>query len=404
MRRLLSLLFLCAFAPAVLAQTADLRVSLTMPPNAFYNGSYALAAGNLTITNAGNVPAEDVTFDFSGLGASLPYKNVTCSWGQTTHCKVPSIVPGSVTVPIFGEWFDLVAGTVETMSVTVSSATTPDPDYTNNTATANTTIVWKADLAFVSFDVPSTVASGNSAVIGASFVNHGPSPATDFALTISIPPGAKYVGYLSDSFGCTEPPVGGHGDLVCTSPSYDYRFTPDFIQALVSVDPSLAPGTVLPVTATLTSTTPPQSPQTASGTLTVAAPTTPDAAVSVTATLDKPSVVAGYQAWETYTVSNTGPRDAEIVTLDIRPPGGYAYWVAHPSLGSCDGNGPIHCTMATLPAGATMTLQVLVQTYYGYPGTLTSTAVVTWLHGGTIATSNSLVITNKPARRRATRH
>lgn len=409
--RLLPLLFVYVCAPALLAQTADLRVSLTMPPTTFYS----LVFGTVTITNAGNVPAQDVSLDFTGgLGLpALPYKGLKCSSDQsTTHCTVPQIVPGSVTLPIAADWYRVPApGTIETMSVTVSSSTTPDPDFTNNTASASTAIVWQSDLAFDSLNVPSTLASGSSAAIDVTFSNHGPSTATGVSLTISIPEGARYEGYLGESWlHCnTEPPLGGHGDLVC-KPSYDdpagLPVGNASVEVLMSVDPSLAPGTVLPVHATLTGAYAPASPVTASAALTVAAPATATgAAVHVAATFDKSSVVAGYAAWETYTVSNAGPQAAEIVTLDIRPPGGFASWVGHPSLGSCSGYGPIHCTIATLAPGATMTLEVPVQTYYGYTGTVTSTAVVTWLHGGSAVASNSLaIVPATPPRRRSARH
>lgn len=406
--RLLPLLFIGALAPAVLAQSADLRVSLTMPPTAFYNGSYAMAFGTMTITNAGYVPAQDLILDFGGglNPGTWPYPGMKCNSGAqgAVRCTAPSLVPGTTSVAVVGLWDDVpVAGTVETASVTASSATTPDPDFTNNTASANTTVRWQSDMTFDSLNVPSAVGSGETAAITANFSNHGPTPAADPLITISIPPGTRYEGYLAESlFHCAEPPLGGHGDLVCTS-SYDYPVRNDFVQALVSVDPSLAPGSVLTLNATLTSTSALKSPLTASGTLTVIAPTSSDAAVSVAATLDEPSVVAGMSSWETYTVSNAGPRDAEIVTLDIRPPGGSASWVGHPTIGSCSGYGPIHCVVATLAPGATMTVMVPVDTYA--TGTFTSTAVVTWLHGGTAVASNAVVVTSgEPARRRAARH
>ena len=41
--------------------------------------------------------------------------------------------------------------------------------------------------------------------------NNGPSPASNFKLTLSIPPGATYAGsyYADDWLTCTEPPQGG---------------------------------------------------------------------------------------------------------------------------------------------------------------------------------------------------
>ncbi|HEX7192779.1 MAG TPA: hypothetical protein VF381_14520 [Thermoanaerobaculia bacterium] len=132
------------------------------------------------------------------------------------------MVPGSWRLPVMATWYDAPApGTVETMSVTISSPYTPDPDLTSNTASANTTILWQSNLTFDALKPLSPVAPGKIAVIAASYTNHGPSPATDLSITISVPPGTKYDGYYADNaFDCTEPPVGGQGDLVCKAVSY----------------------------------------------------------------------------------------------------------------------------------------------------------------------------------------
>jgi hypothetical protein len=424
MRRLLPLLFLCAFAPAVLAESVDLRAVLYMPPTAVYNADPQYAGpnsllgtvtvnGTLTIINASSVPTERVTFDVDGLevvGVVNPdpsewdAQNVTCSG---TRCTVLMLPPGSLTVNVSAHWWSVAApGTVETTSATVSSTYSSDPDLTNNTAKANTIILWQSNLTFDALNVPSSVAAGQSCAIAAYCSNHGPSRATDMTLTISIPPGAKYEGFVAPPwYVCAEPAVGGHGDLVCTGS--DIGLTDDVVQALVSVDPSLAPGTVLTMDGRLTSTSAVQSPLTASGSLTVTAPTPADAALSVTATIDNPSVVVGGWATETYTIYNAGPHDAQDVTLDVRLPEDnldvFVPKLAGWTFDSCSGMWPIHCTAATLAPGATLTL--LVKVPENIAGRFTTTAVASWWKGGPIAASNALVVTSgKPSRRRAARH
>jgi uncharacterized repeat protein (TIGR01451 family) len=143
-----------------------------------------------------------------------------------------------------------------------------------------------------------------------------------------------------------------------------------------------------------------------SGSLTVTAPTSADAGVSVVATVDKPSVVVGESATETYTVSNTGPRAAEMVSLDIRLPEGgasiYNSRLATWTFDSCFGLWPVHCTGVTLAPGASMSLTVMVPEYV--TGKFTTTAVVTW-NGGTAAASDDVVVTPKtPLRHRAVPH
>lgn len=58
MRPPLPLLFFCALAPAVLAQSTDLRVSLAMQQATFFYDRYTsiYAIGTLTLTNAGKFP------------------------------------------------------------------------------------------------------------------------------------------------------------------------------------------------------------------------------------------------------------------------------------------------------------------------------------------------------------
>lgn len=422
MRPLRPLLFLCAFAPAVLADNIDLRAVLYMPPTAVYNADPQYAGpnslsgtatvnGTLTIINASSAPTLRVNFDVDGLdviGEVNPdpsewnAQNLTCSGKR---CTILELAPGSMTINVSAHWWSVPAGTVEKTSATVSSTYSTDPDPTNNTSTAKTTILYQSNLTFDALTVPSSVAAGQSCAIAAHFGNHGPSRATDMTLTISIPPGARYQGFVAPPwYDCAEPEVGGHGDLVCTG--LDIGLTDDVVQALVSVDPSLAPGTVLTIDGKLTSTSASQWPLT-SESLTVTAPTPADAALSVTATVDNPSVVVGGWATETYTVYNAGPHDAQNVTLDVRLPEDnldvFVAKLAGWTFDSCNGMWPIHCTAATLAPGATLTLVVKVPE--NYAGRFTTTAVASWLKGGPIAASNALVVTSgKPARRRATRH
>jgi hypothetical protein len=410
------LLFLCAIAPAVLADNIDLRAVLSMPQTAVYNAAVpdlggfsgtVAANGNLTIINASTLPAERVTVDLDGLSVvglvSTEYdRDFSCSG---TRCTVNVLQPGSMTMNVHALWWS-APGTVETTSATVSSTRSTDPDPTNNTAKANTTLLWQSNLTLDALDVPSSVAAGQSCAITAHCSNHGPSRATDMKVTISIPPGARYEGLLAPPrYDCTEPDFGGHGDLVCTAA--DTGLADEVVQALVSVDPSLAPGTALTMNGRLTARSTAQSPLTAAGSLTVAAPTAADAALGVTATVDNTSLVVGALATETYTVYNSGPHDAHNVTLDVRLP--ESTWSVNVqkraswTFDSCSGLWPMHCTAATLPPGATLTLVVQVPEIVA--GRFSSTGVATSLNGGNAAASNALVVTSgHPARRRPARH
>lgn len=413
--RFLPLLFLFVLAPAVLAENVDLRVSLWMPPTAVFHthqadpvggGSYGYAMGDgiLTLTNTGSAPVQGVTFQLDSqlilIGDEASRQRISCNWKT---CSVPELAPGSLNLAVSADWSNAARGTVETTSVSASSTRFTDPDLTNNSASATTTIVYQSDVTFEALSVTSPAAPGKTSAITAFYSNHGPSETTDLSITISIPPGARYEGYYARPwFHCTEPPLGGQGDLVCRAPSIGL-ITNDSVEALIGLDPSLAPGTVLTLNGTLTSSSALQSPLTASGSLTVIPPTSADAVVSVAAAADKPAVAAGEMTAETYTISNAGPHDAYIVALDVRLPAGSVPSAATWTFNSCSGTTMMHCTAPAMAAGTTMSLTVPVQTHA--TGTFTSTAVVTWQNGGTAAASANLVVVDPtPPRRRATKH
>jgi uncharacterized repeat protein (TIGR01451 family) len=310
MRKFLPLLLVCAFASAALAQSADVSVSLTMDSTAVYSGGSgsAGAGGHVTITNAGSVPAQNVTVDFDPATTADFFQGFTCAF-VTNHyrCTAASLAPGSVSVNIGATWRNAPPpGTVETTTVTVSSASPSDPDTTNNSASAMTTIIWSADLQLEGTGNLGTIGAGYYVAIPIEFVNHGPSPATDFKLTFNIPSGATFSRVDFDSggppFSCTSPPVGQAGDVVCTTPSFSTTAGDMNEYVTVQLVPSTPSGTILTFNETLTSSDALKSPQTATGSVQVVA------AADVAVAMSSPSAAyIGTTYNNVVTVTNSGP-------------------------------------------------------------------------------------------------
>jgi hypothetical protein len=369
--RLLSLLFVCSLGPLVLAQSADLSVIMTAPSTTVYTTSYAEANAQFTVTNAGPFTAQGVVVDFD---SSVRYVN--CPTGFTSsqagghyRCTAASMAPGSLSGTFSTEWDQAPNGTVETLTATVASSSA-DPNTANNSASAKTTVIWQSDLHINPF-VPSTAAPGASVDVMEFYYNYGPSPASDYKLTISVPPGALYDHFSADpssALKCTEPPKGGSGDLVCTNPNLipvsDFTVT-----ATVRIDPAAASGTVLtfPVKATSSSAA---APFETSSSLTVLSPA--DLGVTVSAPA---SVVAGNSFLTTITLTNAGPAAALDVSVDyVQPNGPNTYgtisappdWVCTRSV----------CTNHSFaPGTATFTIPVPIESFTK-SGTMTGEVIV----------------------------
>jgi uncharacterized repeat protein (TIGR01451 family) len=154
--------------------------------------------------------------------------------------------------------------------------------------------------------------SGSRFPVDTIYENSGPSPATDFKMTITIPAGLMYEGYSADPrFQCTEPPKGGQGDLVCTAANVGV-VSREAIEAELQIDPAVTPGTVIPIQATLTSSNAVKLSQTISKPLTVIAPANLHLEMSAPA-----SATAGDLFTTTITVTNAGPAAAVNAVLSF---------------------------------------------------------------------------------------
>lgn len=308
--RFLSLLFVCSLATTVMAQSADLSVTLSMPPTAVYSAmelpfspvSEAAATGQFTVTNAGPSIAQNVTIDFGANASNVSLAGFTCATANSHYlCTAASMAPGSLSASVRLQWPLAANGTVETTTLTVSSSSPADPNAANNSASANTTVIWQADveLSDNGSGYPPAPPGGYYNVY-AFFSNYGPSPA-DVKVTLTVPPGATYVSYLAQGLTCTEPPKGGLGDLVCTGANLGLGggYEADLF---VRFDPTAVPGTVITFPITLTSTTATKPTQTTSTSVSIVEPADLHVEMSAPA-----SVNAGDTFLSTITVTNRGP-------------------------------------------------------------------------------------------------
>lgn len=292
----------------------------------------------------------------------------TCPNSAPVLCTNPSVPPGStgtVTV-VYKVAAGTAAGTIITDTVTVASATN-ETNTNNNTATVNiaVTSATQADLS-VTNSGPTTVTAGNTATYTQTVSNAGPAAATTPKLVETLPAGTTAVS-LTGPAGWTCTPLAS---LTCTDTgNLAAGTTTTAFTFVVSVPSTLAQGTNLSQTDTVSSTT--GDPNTGNNAVTVGTYVVDSADLSVTNTAVPVPVQAGNNITYTQVVTNGGPSTATTVSLTETLP-------ANTTAATLTGPAGWTCTVATLtctdpslaPGTATITYTVTVTA-----GTAAGTAI-----------------------------
>lgn len=350
-----------ATEPTTVGTAADLRISKADnidPVNAGGQVIYTIVVTNdgpsdaVGVSVADTLPAGMTLVSTSGC-SNDPSGVPNCSLGNLAAGASSSY---TVTVQVAAG----VSGTLTNTAVV--SATTPDHDPTNNTATEPTTVGAAADLRITKTDDIDPVGAGATVTYTLQVFNDGPSDAVSVVVTDTLPVGMTFV----SSTGCGNDPAGvptcNLGNMAAgTSKSYT---------VMATVDQGVT-GT-LTNTASVSSSTPDPD----SGNNTATEPTTVGLAADlrITKTDDVDPVNAGDQVVYTIQVSNDGPSDAVAVTVADTLPTGMT--LVSTSGCSNDPTGVPNCSLGNLAVGASVSYTVTVQVDAGVNGTLTNTAVV----------------------------
>jgi uncharacterized repeat protein (TIGR01451 family) len=361
---------------ATVSAAANLRAQKTAPATATAGQNLTF---NLGIDNLGPSNSQNATLvDFIPPGTT--YQGIAQTGGPPFGCTVPAVggtgtVSCSITTLNAGAsaTFDLVVavdaatppGSVIGNGANANSPSTPDPDNSNDTAFTATTVTTSANIG-VSKSGPPTVVAGTDITYSIAAGNGGPSDATSFTLSDVIPPGTTFVSgaqTLGPAFSCSFPAVGGGGTMICSTPSLPMGQFGVF--SLVVHVPSGYGGGPVNNTATLLSATP--DPVLADNTSSVVTTVSASADVQVSKT-GPASVTAGTNITYNVGVTNTGPSDAQAVSLsDALPPNttfvsytqntGPAFSLTTPAAG---GTGTVTSTVAALPSGSSATFTLVL--------------------------------------------
>lgn len=318
----------------------------------------------LTVNNTGSDTGDITVTDTLPAGSTLVSAtgtNWTCTGTSTVTCvRTATLTAGGsstvdivMTPPVLG-------GTVtNTAYVTFNGV---DPDTSNNISSLDTDTLAVADLGV---DITE---SNDPAEVDADFdylvnvTNNGPSPATNLALTVTLPAAVT----LKNIGGASGWSCSGTTTISCTRPSLaqDTNSVLIFTVNAATAAPSSAP---LSITAGITSDTfdPDSSNDSASEQTVVNPPavTVDNADINLVSIFDTPDpVIAGNNLKYTSTIRNLGPDTARNVVLTVILPDSVTFVSSDPQCSATIVGATLQlsCVIGSMAVNTTVTVDMTV--------------------------------------------
>lgn len=310
---------------------ADLAVAKTAPEfvNAGNNLSYTITVNNLGPDSAVSVALND------SLPAETTFVSVTQNSGPIFNCTTPPVgFGGSVSCAVASfaggasAQFTLIVnvdaavafGAQITNTATVNS-TTSDPNTGNNSSSALTTVMFRADLA-VAETAAESVQPGDNLSYTITVNNFGAEAATNAVLIDNLPNETTFVSLAQDSgpnFSCTTPAVGTGGTVTCTPAAFADAAEAQFTLT-VNVSGAAVSGTQITNIALVSSDFDLNEENNASAAVTEVGAAITQADLAITKTVAE-TVQAGNNIFYTITVNNFGFDTATNVLITDTLPG-----------------------------------------------------------------------------------
>jgi uncharacterized repeat protein (TIGR01451 family)/fimbrial isopeptide formation D2 family protein len=342
------------------AASADLTVVKFDSPDAAVAGT--AVTYTLVVTNNGPGTAIGVSL-VDTLPPNVTYVSSTASQGSCAGpapvtCTIGSLASGAnATIGITVLTSSALPAINPMVNSATVTATSTDPDPSNNTAVQPTTIIAGTDIAITKAGA-ATVVAGTSLAYTITVTNNGPSDAVNVIVADTTPAGLVFTSNAGDcttAFPCAlgTVPAGASRTITAT-----FAVPANYVGA----------GPILNTAAVTTDTAdtdPGNNSSQASTTL------TRDADVSITKA--GPALVsAGHLIVYTLTITNNGPSDAAgVLVSDMTPPG--LTFVSNAA--AC--TTPFPCALGTLTPGATRVITATFQVPSGHTApSIVNTAIV----------------------------
>lgn len=343
---------------------SDLRITKTDSPDPVVAGQDLTYT--LTATNDGPATAQAVTVtDVLPAGVSLVSAPGCTNAAGTLTCAVGTLLPAQsvvigIQVHVPSNFLGTNASGLITNTASVAAANQTDPTPGNNTATATTTVLAKADLAVTKVCKPDTTApAGAEAFCDIHVDNLGPSDAVTVTLTDVLTSSTPFsvTGVTVTPSGTCAPTAAGPATAITIT--CDLGTEPAGGRTTVRVLVTAADVAEVNDVATVSSPTP--DPVTANNQATGKVVFTGSADLQVTKT-GPASVVAGTPIQYVVTVTNNGPSRAVGTVVTDRLPTGVTFVSVSTTVGTCTYGQPtghdLTCNLGNLNAGASAVVTV----------------------------------------------
>lgn len=341
-----------------ITRSADLAVTKAAVADTAVAGGGATFTVSVTNTGPSDASAVVLTdllpaplvFDAAASDGSCAVvtTDVVCDLGTVDAGSSRSITISASLPP------DAPPGTV--VNTATASSDVPDPDDTDDSASAPVEVTYEADLSVTKTSAADSVLLGDTMTYTLAVTNSGPSDAADVVLTESIPAGTSAV---------TPLPAGCAGTVEITCDLGDVP-AGDTRTVRVEIDvPDTTPLGPLDNIATVTSTTADPDPDDNASIATVEAVAHAD--ITLTKTLLTENPIAGEPLQFLLTVTNNGPTVAPNAGLSDPVPTGTTFGSLEPTQGACrlddtEGAPSSSCEFGLLAVGATASATLTVNT------------------------------------------
>jgi uncharacterized repeat protein (TIGR01451 family) len=329
----------------------------------------------LKVTNNGPDTAENVSVsDPLPPGLSFVSASSQCKLAAPAEvtCELGSLaLHDSVTLTIVGHIAATVTdGFVNTATV---SSTTPDPDHSNNSASADTPIPPQADLEIQKTASLQTVTAGGQVSYTLVVNNNGPHDATGVTVTDPLPPQLSVLSAMPSQGSCST-----SNGVVCALGAIAKGGS---AQILVTASVAASASSALINTAHVTGdqTDPDPSNNSSSATIAVTpltpqplnpgptplsplpAPAQPVSDLAIVKHVNRTTAFVGQKLTYTLTVTNHGLDDAPEVNVTDTASLALAILAVHATQGSCHAGRPATCMLGTLKRDASATITVVTR-------------------------------------------
>ncbi|HYM76013.1 MAG TPA: C25 family cysteine peptidase [Candidatus Dormibacteraeota bacterium] len=346
-------------------------------------GSSAIANGTFTEATPANTTFVSIT----------PPAGWSCALFPASPCTNASVAAGSsgTFTVVYKVIAGTAAGTVITDTATVNAT---NQSFGANSATATDVVATavQADVALSTAATPNPVIAGNAITYTQTISNNGPAAATGVSFTEATPTNTTFQSVLAPAgWTCTTPAVGATGTITCNDTASLASGTAADIVVALNVPSSVANGTAITATSTVSATT--SDPNSANNSTTVVTSVNVACDLSVTNSGSPSPVTAGSNITYTQIVTNLGPSNCSTGTLTEATPLNTTFVsVAAVTTGggtwTCPNTGPVSCTNPSVPPGSTGTITAI---YKVTAGTAAGTIITDTVNVATTSHDTNLV-------------